>query len=278
MSRCDLTVVVATKNRPQALAGLLSSLQCQTLPRFKVLIALNSKRSWHPYLDKVATSLFARGVNVITSECTRMTFAELHQFLLASAETEYVCRVDDDHILEPHYLTELLQVIDSDRMVGATGGIVLHPEDIGHGFSPKVFIKTLRSAKKQRVLNTILQLKQHPTDRTLQVPDLYSSFVVRKSIAKRVGGIATCYTSCSYREETDLTLRITLAGFKLYIIPSAIVWHVRANHGGERKSRSAWEKSRSLNEQIFRERLHSWCGDPVSRFSDIWDAALAASR
>lgn len=106
------------------------------------------------------------------------------------------------------------------------------------------------------------------------VPDLYSTFIMRKSYLEQVGGIATCYTACSYREETDLTLRLSIHGYKLFISPTAIVWHIRADEGGERTDKDKWEQLRTQNERIFQERLKDWCNDPVEYFTYLWDNAL----
>lgn len=274
----QVSVVVVTKNRPQALAALLGSLQCQTLPEFDLIIVLNGRRSWHPYLDKLLKALESRGVHTAMYSMFDLAFAGLHDYAYSKTTSEYVCRVDDDHILHPAYLSELKAFMDRSPQAGAAGGIVLHPDVPGFEFSREDFVKTILQARERGILNTLLQLKRHPTNRPLEVPDLYSSFMARRRTVLSVGGIAVCYRVCSYREETDLTLRMSFAGHGQFIVPGAIIWHARADYGGERKSQEVWKRLRSKNESLFQKRLQSWCTDPVEHFLPLWNWALVAER
>lgn len=203
-----------------------------------------------------------------------LQYAQDQTFMLQETKTKYLCRLDDDHILSPTYLESLLQIINSDESIGAVGGTVLHPEVPGYVFTEEEFYNILEQSKEHGFLNTILQLKRLPGTSPLMVPDLYSTFIMNKQAVEEVGGIATCYTACSYREETDLTLRLSLKGYKLLISPHSIIWHIRADSGGERTNQTQWEALRMQNERIFQERLKSWCDDPVKHFKYLWDNAL----
>jgi GT2 family glycosyltransferase len=253
---------------------MLTSLMGQIFTEFGVIIALNGAHSWHPHLEKIRTALKARNISVDVHECIDMEFADVHQYLINQSNTEFICRVDDDHVLDPLYLQQLWKVISADPAIGAAGGIFLHPDIPGWEFTQSEFKDALYQGRREGILQTFLQLKMHPTDKPLQVPDLYSSFMMRKSAVQEVGGVATCYTA-TYREETDLTLRMTLAGYKQMVIPSAVAWHVRADGGGERMSERSWEEVRSANDEIFRQRVRGWCQYPVDRFTPIWEMALS---
>lgn len=269
-----VTIVVPTKNRPIALASLMGSLFGQTLENFDLAIALNGENSWDKYLDKLVLGLETRGIRVRISECLDMTFAELHAHLVSNTETEYVCRLDDDHVPDPSYLENLLNTLKEVPGIGAAGGIVLHPEVPGHSFTSEEFKKVLESAREKAILNTILQLKRHPTRRPLRVPDLYSTFMVSRKVIKEVGGIATCYRSSGYREETDLTLRMTLAGHDQYIVPTAVVWHIKSDQEGERKPLETWKLSQVENQALFEERLLTQIPDLRGQFNSLWSHAL----
>jgi|GEM_PF-4716266 len=250
-----LTVTVVTKDRHLPLSCLLTSMMGQSHATFNVIIALKGEHSWNEYLEKIRLALKARKIFVDVHDCTEMEYAEAHQYLIDKSDTEFVCRVDDDHILSPFYLQKFEEVLSSDPFIGAAGGIFLHPDIPGWEFSAEEFRTVLNQGNPQGMLQTILQLKKHPTDHPLQIPDLYSSFMMRKSVVQRVGGIARCYTA-TYREETDLTLRMTLADYKQFIVPSAIAWHVRADGGGERMAENTWKDVRSANDAIFRQRVY----------------------
>ncbi|OJI09369.1 MAG: hypothetical protein COV08_01300 [Candidatus Vogelbacteria bacterium CG10_big_fil_rev_8_21_14_0_10_49_38] len=277
-SQAKVTVVVPTRNRSVALSGLLSSLHCQSLTRFNVIIGVHGNQSWHPHLDKLSAALGVRGIELTVCDCIGMTFSEMHSRMLNQAQTEYVCRLDDDHVSDPTYLATLLKVIERDEKAGAVGGVVLHPDVPGIEFSENEFLEALFAGRTKGILNTILQLKRHPTNKLLKVPDLYSTFMVKKKTILAVGGIATCYRSSSYREETDLTLRMTFAGYNQYVVPVAFVTHVRADYGGERMDQAEWQRLRAKNEQIFQKHLKAWCKNPVEHFAPLWDQAIADAR
>lgn len=267
-------MVVPTKDRPMALSSLMGSLLCQSLRQFDLIIALNGARSWDGHLDRLAQALEMRQIRVRVHECLNMTLAQLHEFMIEKAESDYICRLDDDHLPNPNYLQRLKKNIDSDKQVGAVGGVVLHPGMQDLQFSEKDFIENLKLAKRRGILNTIFQLKKHPTDQILQVPDLYATFMMKKEAVQDAGGVATCYASSGYREETDLTLRMTLAGYKQIIDPKAIVWHIKSDQGGERKTKELWQISQIENERLFQERLQERCKDIIGELSPIWDRAL----
>lgn len=159
-------------------------------------------------------------------KCINHTFSQLHEHLLNTCQTEFICRLDDNHIPETNYLENLLNSIKYDSNIGSVWGIVLHPEIKDLNFDKKEFEKIIKNWKDKFFLNTYLQLKNHPTNSPLLVPDLYSTFMSRKSIIQDVWWIATEYKKSWYREETDLTLRITNAWYKQYIIPTASTYHM----------------------------------------------------
>lgn len=269
-----VTVVVITKDRPLALSALLASLHSQSLPTFELILVLNGDRSWNPYLDKILIALRVRGVSVTVCECVGMGYGKLHDHAYKLVQTDFVCRVDDDQILDPKYLENLRDELEKDSSIGAVGGIVLHPEYKETDFMKEEFSGALQKALASGILNTIFQLKRHPGTKPLRVTDLYSSFMARTNVVNQIGGIATCYDSCGYREESDLTLRVAFAGYKLYVIPTAIIWHIRAEEGGERRSGEIWEKIKQKNETMFRSRLKSWCDNPIANLAHIWEEGL----
>jgi GT2 family glycosyltransferase len=253
-----ISVVITTKDRPAYLASALSSLLAQTLTSFDLHILLNGHSSWSDQCEKITYALRHRQVDCFVYHQPSLTFAQAHEFLMSHSVNPLLCRVDDDHILSATYLSSLHAVMAANADCAAVGGIVLHPEASSVSFSDESFRAELLASVERGFLNTRFQLLQHPSDRPLFVTDLYSSFLLRKTAALDAGGIATCYEACSYREETDLTLRMFLAGYRLAVAPSAIIWHVRCDFGGERTSAENWKGLVKVNEELFKARLASW--------------------
>ena len=57
---------------------------------------------------------------------------------------------------------------------------------------------------------------------------------VKKSIFKKVGGYKTLYPGNAHLEETDFSLRVKRAGYKLVFEPKAVLRHLHFVHGGNR--------------------------------------------
>lgn len=277
----SVSVAIVSRDRPHLLARLLSSLLFQRHSNFEVLVCLNTDTSWNEECDQAMLALFHRNVKCRILPAVGYSFSDMHHLALMSSSCNLVLRLDDDHIPSPDLLSSLLQAIGSESTIAAAAPIVLHPQQKTIAFALAEFEEALKRAREQGILNTDLQLFCHPTSSPLVVPDLYSTFLMKKSVAFSVGGIARCYQACGYREETDLTLRLTLAGFTTVIVPAAVVWHFRASLGGERRTPQQWSACRNENEKIFRKRLQSWQVRIPETFDPIWSmnhmhAAVAA--
>jgi hypothetical protein len=273
----SVSVLVASKDRPQCLARLLSALLLQTHPAFEVLVGLNTSHSWDDNCKQAQSVLAHRDVKCAAFDAIGRTFAEIHELLLRNSVNDLVLRLDDDHVPTPSLLRCLLEAVESSSVIAAAAPIVLHPEQDVITFDPAGFYHALVQARSKGILNTGLQLAHHPTTRPLPVPDLYSSFLMKEPAVVSVGGIALCYQICGYREETDLTIRLTLAGFAVVIAPAAVLWHLRASTGGERRAPDEWEVCADTNERIFRDRLRSWDVQIPKSFYHIWDAAISTA-
>jgi len=113
VSRVD--ILIATFQRPAALAVTLTSLTAQTFPGFRVVIADQGERG------EAENSAEARAVlRVLRSQgrevevhkhLPRRGMAEQRQFLLSRARAPYVLFLDDDLILEPNVVERMLRAI-----------------------------------------------------------------------------------------------------------------------------------------------------------------------
>ena len=124
MNSAKVTVTVPTKDRPIALSWLLSSLCNQTLENFEVIIALNSDNSWDIHLDKLLYALNHRNVKTKVLDCIWYSFSELHQRMVSESNTDFVCRLDDDHVPESIYLENLLKFIELNPEIWAVWWII----------------------------------------------------------------------------------------------------------------------------------------------------------
>jgi GT2 family glycosyltransferase len=123
-----LDILIPTYNRPAALAVTLTSLCCQTDSAFRVVISDQTEAHAATDAGEVQAAirvLRSHSHEVITQRhLPRRGMAEQRQFLLDQAIAPYVLYLDDDLILEPWVIANLLRLIESERC-GLVGSAVI---------------------------------------------------------------------------------------------------------------------------------------------------------
>lgn len=114
-----LDVLIPTYGRPAALAVTLTSLIGQTFRDFRVVISDQTEED-NPFatgeVQAVIRLLRIRGHAVATlKHLPRRGMAEHRQFLLDQARAPYALFVDDDVILEPFVIEQILKVIEAEK-------------------------------------------------------------------------------------------------------------------------------------------------------------------
>lgn len=151
---------------------------------------------------------------------------------------EFVWRVDDDAVPEPNVLETLCRHVTHD--VGAVGGTIMNPPLV-----PEILNSTGLIANIKREPNIQWGLIKEKK----QVEHLYQSFLYRAG----VHDYNLALSRVAHREESLFTYGLHQKGWKLFVVPNAISWHLKDAHGGIRV-----EKDPSLyfhDEQIFKNHV-----------------------
>lgn len=123
-----LDVLVPTYNRPAALAATLATLACQAFRDFRLVIADQSteRRALEEPAVRAALRLIeAHGQPVeVHQRPERRGMAEQRAFLLDQTVAPYALFIDDDLLLEPFVLQEMLSVIRVEQC-GFVGSAVI---------------------------------------------------------------------------------------------------------------------------------------------------------
>lgn len=123
-----LDLLIPTFNRPAALAATLATLACQTTRRFRVVISDQSTE--RASVDDVAVQACLRLIEAHGQEVEvhrrseRRGMAEQRAFLLDRANTAYALFLDDDLLLEPYVVQEMLSVLRVEQC-GFVGSAVI---------------------------------------------------------------------------------------------------------------------------------------------------------
>lgn len=131
-----LDILIPTCNRSAALAATLATLTAQTYRNFRVVIADQSDQrcsTEEPAVRACIRLIEAHGQPVeLHRRVERRGMAEQRAFLLEQARAPYALFVDDDLLLEPYAVQEMLSVIRVERC-GFVGSAVIglsHAADV----------------------------------------------------------------------------------------------------------------------------------------------------
>lgn len=139
---------------------------------------------------------------------------------IAVAKGQYIAFLDNDTEVEVSWLTELVKVLESDSTIGAAQSKLLRsePRDIfdcaGDYLTPVGFL-----SERARSAKDIGQFDY--------VSDIFSAksaaSIIPRGVLDKIGAFDEDFYM--YLEETDLSWRVWLVGFRVIFIPSSVVYH-----------------------------------------------------
>lgn len=130
---------------------------------------------------------------------------------------KWVWRLDDDTVAEPNALEILYSHVNDD--VGAIGGAVLTPPYVESVPSTGLIDNIDEPSIQWGIINE-----------KKQVDHLHCSFLYRAGVAD----YCLSLSRIAHREETLFTYELILAGYKNYVVPGAVTWHLKNQSGGIR--------------------------------------------
>ena len=148
---------------------------------------------------------------------------------------EWVWRVDDDAIPEPHVLEELSSHIADN--VGAIGGEIL---------TPPLQIDCSQSTGRVENIDKEPNIQWDRIQAVQEVQHLHCSFLYRAGVYDYNLGLSRV----AHREETLFTYGLYLNGYKILVVPYATTWHLKNPQGGIRSETK--EEMYQHDEAIFR--------------------------
>lgn len=229
----SMSVIVPSLGRFERLRACLSSIVAQDVPfAFEIIVAIDgadsselSVRLGQEFAGlqclKFSTSIERRGSPRAKNDGA------------ALAEGEILVFVDDDVVVSKRWL-RLIHDSYSDSIVGVGGSEV---KGHGPGFVRRAWFlingnKTGRVTPGGQVVSNFTSSK-----RDVEQVDCLAgaNMSFRKSVFDAIGGFDVNYVGTSYREETDLCLRVGCHG-RLIFRPDAVVEHNEDSRGGNSPS------------------------------------------
>lgn len=149
---------------------------------------------------------------------------------------EWVWRVDDDCVPEPHVLETLLMYTAPD--VGGVGGSILTPP-----FAPVGEV-----SGKIEAIGGEPNIQWDYIKSIQEVDHLHCSFLYRAGIAD----YNLALSKAAFREETLFTWSLRELGYKMLVVPGADTWHLKNKEGGVRDQQ---KEMFDMDDAIFRNYL-----------------------
>ena len=256
-----LAIMIACKDRPTELALLLQSLRTQTFQDFDIFIADDQSGTpfynYH-FFNCLLTRLRQEGhiVYLIRTEFPHGV-SKIRQRLvdevLKIGEYEFMCRLDDDVILEPDYISRLFGVIEAgyDLASGVTVPMSTPTFKRETKFVEPIIGYCELDEKGELIANFDDCGNEYDKSKIVLSPHFRSCALYYSKIHKDVNYTPTRLSKHGFREEQIFSWKLINAGFKIGVDTKAINYHQNTPSGGERFSDS--NSLISFNQKIFEE-------------------------
>ncbi|MCW1930125.1 MAG: glycosyltransferase family 2 protein [Candidatus Kerfeldbacteria bacterium] len=225
MTRPTVSLVIATYNGAEFIEELLASIRAQTYPIHELIVVDNASTDATLRMLKavVGIPLF------IFPQTTNLDFDKGYNLGIEKTTGEYVCILNQDLVMDPRAIEELVNYLESHRSVGAASPALLRfGSDLGHPIIDSLGISISRS----RIFKNIAE-GEH---RALPEKPQYvfgltgAALCMRRSALEAVSGVTQEFFDplfVAYKEDVDISYRFRHAGYDLALVPSSVMFHKR---------------------------------------------------
>lgn len=214
-----VSIIVLNYNGQEFLKDCLGSVLSSEYPNFEVLFVDNNSTDGSVELVR---ELFGNDphLRIIRNEAN-LGFCEGNNVGVRASKGKYVIFLNNDTIVDPHWVKELVNAIDKDLSIGAAQCKILRKGDRDVIDSAGgTFDKFGFAVRKGHG-----QLDRGQFDKVEEIPHAIAvAMVVRKDVLDEVGLFDPNFFI--HLDNVDLCLRIHLNGHKIVFVPKSRVWHV----------------------------------------------------
>ena len=230
-----VTVVVATRDRPQSLARCLRALTALTYARFEVVVVDNAPSTRETLA--VVQQQSGQDARVRYVRELRPGVSCARNRGLGEARGELVAFTDDDVVVDPGWLDGVLRGFDRSPSVACVTGLV-----------PSAHLDNAEQRYFDRRVSWAVSCtpRRYDPHAGLQASPLYpyaagqfgtgANFAFRTAVLRNLGGFDEALgpgTPTAAGEDLDLFVRPFLAGHTIAYEPAAIAWHHHRDELGQ---------------------------------------------
>jgi GT2 family glycosyltransferase len=250
-----IEVNICSRDRVTEASLLLQSLRTQTYQQFNVHVlddASGTPMTNYHFFNCLCNRLRFEGhrVNLIRNPVSRgvaRARQQLVEHTLEHSKGKYICRLDDDVVLQPDFLERMMRVIKQGY-------------DLASGVTPLMNGPLVEREVKyvEPIVNRVVLDEDgrflfngddcgysYLTDGILPAHHFRSNALIKREVHEKIKYECNL-ASHSFREETFFSLRALLAGFKIGVDLNAVVYHFVTPSGGERSHNAADSKNNQM--------------------------------
>lgn len=215
-----VSVVIPTHNRKKKVSRLIASLLASTYPLSKIEIIVLDDASTDGTCKEIRGTFTASNVKVIRCFQEKLV-AECRNIGIENSEGEYVFFVDDDVVVDRTTISGLVKFMQRNEDVGVVGPIILYLNAPNVVWCAGIKINFWTTLGKFIGRNETIERFKYP----ITCNAVPTAFMVHRSVATKFRFNSKLFP-IQY-EEIDFCIRINRFGYKVVVVPCAIVWHER---------------------------------------------------
>jgi len=264
----DFSIVIVNFNGETLLRDCLRSLrETRGLLGLEVILVDNASRD-----TSVATARTEWPGVVLLQQSRNVGYVPANNVGLRRATGRYAMFLNNDTVLHPGCLQELLSFLDGHPEVGAASVQILNPDGSDQGTARR-FPSVLNGVFGRRSVLTRLfpnnrwsrryMLGRHQTGTDPFEVEILSSacMVVRTALANQLGGMDEAFTL--YWVDAELCSRVRRLGYKVYCVPRARLTHFEGQGGSTKTWRQRFRATIAFHRDAYFayvkvHRLLSW--------------------
>ena len=214
-----VSVIIVNYNGINVLPNCLNALTKTSYPDFEVIIVDNgSNDASIEFLEhfkkqsKIRMTIIKNGYN--------LGFAEANNTGVASSSCKYVALLNNDTMVDENWLGILVNTLEDNPTIGAVQSLLL--KNVGEVDSIGAAMDVFGTASDIAVpISEVGRLH----GRAEIFSACAAAMLTRKALFEQVGGFDPKFFA--YYEDVDLSWRIRLSGYKVFIDFDSIVYHLR---------------------------------------------------
>lgn len=215
-----VTIIILNWNGIEDTAECLESLKYITYPNYEILLVDNGSTDESlPFFDK-----HYKEVNLIKNE-KNLGFAEGNNVGIRRAiekGTDFILMLNNDTVVDPLFLDELVNVLISDERIGIVGPTIYYYDKKSKVQFAGAMVQWNKG--KSDVLR-FGELDDGETLYDITEVDYVSgcALLARSELFNNIGYLNKDYFA--YWEETDWCTRVKKASYRILYVPSSKIWH-----------------------------------------------------